>query len=690
MQETDNYQLTNAINREKRLSAIRAEVLTLPSEKALDLILDATFPATLVQSFPEQDLHFLMHQIGEEDFLPVLSLASSQQWEYILDVEVWHDDRLSMVEMTRNIALLYRADPERFVRWAVKEKTELIEYYLSRNIEIRIREHDEDPSDFGDDFSTIDSVFYFRFIKTEESFDDPLSDSAEILMPEGYEESTTPDGEDNMDIENEESCGMSPETTETLITDMLNTLADMDMSVFQGVLLETESVILAETEEEEFRLKNVRLAEKGFLPTHEAVAVYQPLKTDRLKRRPSIFFEKPFLGSDLPLPPRYPSLILKKHSVMNKATIDKPPVSGISSMVNRYSLFVSALELLENDENVALNLQSEFAFLVNSLVSADKERVRSREALEKIVEKGCCYLDLGIAMIHSKLSGREYMLTGDKGLLSDWMDEPPIHSMADLTPEDGVSILRNYAIKDIFRVGSGAGMALKEMVQSWYAQSYIVKQGLSLTFLGERWLGVVGGLLLNRPLFFDNYTTGVLYRPFASLEDIEQTRKILRSIAEMDKMVGLLNPDHSLLSRRFITWKQIFLTLWAMKRMGLDSSSGSYIPLERFKPFFIELLDLKGGESAKCGKIAQAIRNDFFTWLFEENIVQSCGEAGVIKERGGAEAVRLGDGIMGSALSTTTLRMFDELFDELEREYGTISPEDIDPELIYQFIFAEG
>lgn len=763
MQETDNnqlvgkidYKLANAINKERKLASIRAGILAMSSEKALDAILDSPFPATLVQSFPDQDLHFLMHHIGEEDFLPVLSIASSQQWEYILDVEVWNNDRLDIAQATRNISLLYKADPQRFIRWAVKEKTEFFEYYLFRNMEIRIREHDEDPSDFGDDFSTIDSVLYFRFLKTSGNGDDSVSVSEEIFNSESTQATMISDTgygvisgtQEDLDSQDENSDNMSPETTETVITDILNTLADMDISVFQGVLLETTSVIPAEIEEEEFRLKNVRLAEKGFLPAHEAVAVYQPLKVAHLKERPGIFFKTPFLGSDIPLPPRYPSLILKKQSDDSRSSVSQ------TSLVSRYpsvtdrdrdSVFVSALDLLDKDENIALNIQSEFAFLVNSLVSADKITVRSREMLEKIVENACSYLSLGIEMIHYELLGsdtmpgdkkeslfaREYDFGSQTNSIATQNADPANKKEAfragtedvisgsgypDLTSEQGAAILRKYAIKDIFRIGSGAGMSLKESVKRWRSQSYIVKQGLSLTFLGENWLGVVGGLLLDRPLFFDNYASGVLYRPFESLEDIELTQNALLSIDQIDKMLEKLNPDATALSQKFLTWKAVFLTLWIRTRMGLDrhpyedrsvgnnlkeSASGSSsvydIPLARFKPFFIQLLglDLEHKKAGTTGKINKIIRSDFFSWLSESGVVadsminSDIGQHKVCEIRDEKDS-DVNSCVQGNALSDTARKIFDELFDELEEEYGSISPEDIDPELISHFILSK-
>jgi hypothetical protein len=280
-----------------------------------------------------------------------------------------------------------------------------------------------------------------------------------------------------------------------------------------------------------------------------------------------------------------------------------------------------------------------------------------------------------------------------------------------LTPQFGASILRNYALKDIFRCGSGAGIALKERARHWYDESHIVKLGLPLTFLGEKWLGIVGGLLLDRPLFFDNYTannanytgnndnytannqtnnnytTGLLYRPFASIEDIKQTSNELDAIIEIDKMVERLNPDPAFLSRKFLTWKSLFLTLWAMKRMQIErTSAGYYIPLNRFKPFFIQLLNLKGRKEAAfcdqpetCGKTGKIIRNDFLNWLCESGYAQENDKEGIIKKTGELEISS------GNAVSATVSRIFDEVFDEIEEEYGSVSPEDIDPELIYHF-----
>ena len=73
-----NYKLANVARQELKRRTLRQEILVSDSQKALDMILEAPSPATLIQSFPDQDLYYLMHKIGVHDFTPVLALAASK------------------------------------------------------------------------------------------------------------------------------------------------------------------------------------------------------------------------------------------------------------------------------------------------------------------------------------------------------------------------------------------------------------------------------------------------------------------------------------------------------------------------------------------------------------------------------------------------------------------------------------
>ena len=242
----------NHVKRLEKLATERKHVLSLDGMQALDAILDHPQPNALIHSFAEEDLHFLIHHIGPEDALDIIAMASDRQWEFILDIETWKKDRINLNAVTEWLGLMLKAAPERFIHWLATEQTSLLEYLLFHSIEVIVREHDEDPSDFEDGFITYDDVFYFRIPETK------YAEDADIDFKEQHQE---------------------------LLNRIIDHLAKIDHVFYQQTLLRAANVISAESEEEAFRLKNFRLAEKGFVPFHEAVGVFQPISVDHLKKR---------------------------------------------------------------------------------------------------------------------------------------------------------------------------------------------------------------------------------------------------------------------------------------------------------------------------------------------------------------------------------------------------------------------
>jgi hypothetical protein len=111
----------------------------------LERILDSKHHAAVVHSFSEQDFYSLIHDIGLNDSLPLLSLASSRQWEYMLDVGAWEKDRIDIQSAVKWLDLLFKADSNRFIKWFLDKKTEFIEFCLFKNVEVILRSHEDDP-----------------------------------------------------------------------------------------------------------------------------------------------------------------------------------------------------------------------------------------------------------------------------------------------------------------------------------------------------------------------------------------------------------------------------------------------------------------------------------------------------------------------------------------------------------------
>jgi hypothetical protein len=579
MSDKTDYRIANLQQKEMKLRTVRHDILVSDSEKALDLILDAPSPATLIQSFPDQDLYYLLHKIGPYDFIPVLSMATSEQWEYILDIDVWETDRLDLDLMTKTFDLLFQADPQRLLRWVIKEKPDFFEFYLFKQMEVFVREHDDLPPEDFDDYITLDEKFYFRFP------DKPVDNGDEDDSPKATD---TGDAGD-------------------LIEKMLNAVAQMDLSVFHGLLLETKAILPAEIEEEQFRLKTLRLAEKGFLPTHEAMGIYQPTRLSSLRKRPkdTDFKPAPF-DPDFPLPPQF-----------------------FSQFIEGEDLFVKSLEFFDPD--FILCLESELAALINKIISADKIKLQSKEDLERAILKACDYLNLGLEVILKQ----------------------------DLKPERARDIIQDYFLEDIFRTGSRAGIKLKAKALNWFKHSFMNTNSLPLSFLGEDFLGIIGGLFLDRPLYYDNYASGVAYRNFKALSDILSTDRTLGQIIALDTVLGKLSVDIKSFEEGILTYKTLILTLWAKDRLH-EAATLEPIDTELFKRFFTALFS-----TSKTDETHHIPLNDLMIWTCEAT------------------------GMAETDLPEQFLEVLTDLIHELEAEYGSVTPGNIDPRFIPHFLLQK-
>ena len=578
---TDDQTDKKALERFEKLRVKRLQILALPPKKAMETILEDPQPVALVHSFPEQDFYFLIHDIGTGDSLPLLSLASNRQWEHIIDLEVWRKDQIDVESVSRWLSLLLQADSKRFIRWFVEEKLELIEFYLFRSIEVRVKEHDQDPSDFGEGFFTLDNVYYIRILER-------------------------PIAEDQDDF--------TEAQRKKFITKFCEHLADYDHQLHQSVLLEATHVIPAETEEDCYHRRYVRLAEKGFLPFDEAIGIYQPIKPQDLANQSAKLVVRP-ADRRSPVPvSQYPIRMLKED--------------------NHFTVALTAID----SRDVESQIQAEFANLCNQIIVADHKTIREREALRDIVKKTCGYISIGLER-----------LAEDKTTVD---------------PRKSAALITRYPLSQIFKVGYGGALTLKWRAENWLSQCWFARNGLRLTFWGEQWLGVLGGLLLKKPLFYDNYKTGVLYREFTSLKDIGVMENIFNQVIAVDDLLSLMPIDlERPSSYGFLTFKNLILTLWTRRYLKLSTEKLKPLTLNEFKPFLEELLPgqpTKGSDQIR--KIPQEMKLNFLDWLATDTGLKDFEITG-----------RLG-------------QTLENLFEEIESELGRVAIKDLDPRYIQLFL----
>lgn len=577
---SENHKLANIARKKLALFDKRNEILNSTAEKALDLILSSPTPAALIQSFPEEDLYFLIHNIGLEDSIALLALSSSDQWGYILDVEIWEKDRMDLLATTKWLNLLLLSDSERAVRWLLNERLEFIELYLQKNIEVIIREENQDPSEFPDDFFTFDDYFYIRIVKTP---------SWEVFEAEDSKDT----GEERL----------------TIIRNFIDALVEINIGLYQKVMLEAVSVISAEVEEEDYRMRNVRLAEKGFLPFDDALEIYNPvsLKDFAAKSKKSI-----------------------AHKPLEEAS-SSVPVAYIAEL-DKTNIFTTALSLIENESDLEV-LQAEFASLCNQIISADQSKIREKKALNGIVTKACGYVSLGLESLSGE--SNEQISTA--------------------------SLIMRYPLKDIFRLGYGLVMELKWRAEKFKSNSWFKDEELPLSFWGENWVGIIGGLLVKRPVFFDNYETGVLYRDFTSVADVARTGKALETIKKFDDLLSMISPETKDFSENFLTCYNLLLTLWIHNFNEKELVISGPMPIQQVRDFFEQLWEPGERNIDNPGKIKDSIKAQFLKWL---SGLSGFTEIEISKS--------LGDGL-------------ESMFQEIENEYSCVQASDLDPKFIHLF-----
>ncbi len=218
------------------------EIFSMSGSDALDRLLEQKYPQHYIQHMTPVDFFWLIKKIGEDDALPILKLASPEQWQYLLDMELWHKDRIDSDQIATWLERLHRSDPGVFIKWFSSYGQALAYFYLFKNIQVEIKNWDEDE-EFPDDFFTLDGTYFIRILNKDH---------------------------------------------EEVIGNILQELARDNFERYQALIMSLAGVLPAEAEEGMYRMRKVRLAEVGFLPFEEALSVYAYLKADTLlKDRPS-------------------------------------------------------------------------------------------------------------------------------------------------------------------------------------------------------------------------------------------------------------------------------------------------------------------------------------------------------------------------------------------------------------------
>jgi hypothetical protein len=453
----------------------------LSGDKALAKVLNHPDSTRLIRTMSGEDYFWLIKKVGADGSLELLKLASQDQWQYIFDVDSWQKDRLELNRTGQWMQRLLTADPERFIKWLISDQEGLVYYYLYRNIMVEVKNEDEELFEAGPESFTIDGFFYIRPIQ------------------EGRRET---------------------------IEALLRTIARENTVIYQALLTGLAGILPAELEEDMYRMRNIRLAEHGFLPREEAIAVYAPLDPERLKtKKQGVNTGSTSAPEDAGLAPRWPLQSTQGRDFLTKT------ISNLS------------------DEKLLDRIRLEFAGLCNQILSAEGLSNWDMENLREIQQQAAGYLNL-------ILKERCY---------NEWRKE-------DIGTAE--NLLRMNSLESLFRAGFGLASNLKWKAERWLKNCWFHEAGLEPSFWGQQWGLMLTGILKKRPLYYCGGESITGFRHFQSLSELSSASTILDLLdgldslmAELTKMYPLDTSDSETID---LTYHQLLFTLWARQLLDLE------------------------------------------------------------------------------------------------------------------------
>jgi hypothetical protein len=490
------------------------ELNTLPGNKILDRLLEMENPRELVRSLSSGDFYWLVKKIGDEDCVPLLALASTEQWQHLIDLEIWKRDRVDVALSWDWMKRLQQADSGRLMEWLLGEGETFTYYHLFRSVELIVIGDDDEAYTLPEGFFSLDGNIYIRVIDSDHQ-----------------------------------------ETIESIIRE----IAKHDFSRYQALVLGLGGLLPAETEEKMYRMKNVRLAESGFLPYEEAISVYAPLEPENL----GIIKEK---GSDD---------VMIDDEVRAMVPLS-PLVRAETKNILTEAMFRAA------DSAFLDRIRLEFAGLCNQLLAADGLLTLELDVLTRSCRKAARYLNLAL----ERLGGRDLSKAQEA--------------------------LSNHSLVELFRVGFGLALKVKWEAERWIKESWFYDQGLDVDFWGERWGGVLGGLLARRPKFYVGGQEEEEYRDFEWLLELSECSEVLRRLMVLDGLMARIAEsyplDKELMESSGITFRPFLFNLWSRLLLDLEPGLSGISPGET-KRFF----EILRGRSKKPPYVIDPFEERFVT-----------------------------------------------------------------------------
>lgn len=242
MAMVENRQLAAARLSEGDFQALSLEqksayLKAVSAKEKMDLILADPDAKKLAAAMEPQEFFWVMKEIGEEDALELLQVASAQQCIFILDMELWDGWTFSEEKTCQWLTYFMEGGESRIHELLKHIDYEILQLFLGRELVVGggIGDHSNDEERLADYDHTFDGVFMITFKNPKHS---------------------------------------------QLIGTFLSMLVKLDNPLYTALMEGIKGDVDLELEEQCQRFRNGRLQDLGFPPYEEALSIYARVNPD--------------------------------------------------------------------------------------------------------------------------------------------------------------------------------------------------------------------------------------------------------------------------------------------------------------------------------------------------------------------------------------------------------------------------
>lgn len=385
----------------------RRYVLQAPLAQRPDLCALALDSVALIRALPAEEVWLTIRAVGMNDAIDFFRSAAPEQVQFCLDVECWHKDQWVPDATFDWLRLVAAGGADKVVEYFTHGDIELIGLFCKRWISVYLRVQDEDPADAvtwprPEPPMTLDGVCYWQ---------------------------------------------VADEHIEQWLRPMLELYGKVDPTGLRRLLDAVIAMTPAEQEEQAYDWRGRRLAEAGFPPWDEAIAVYRRLAPGDLAKQ-------------------------ARRGAASTSPSEAMPLGFALVPVGETALLLR--EALAQLTDVALREACgfELARLANRLVIADGHGIRV-ETIRQVLHKAIGYVNIGVELASNGELARAVTVLQEHWLTP--LFQLGFHRVAQVAKAARRWLAAHPTARDYEDITSATGIAIERIrAASWKFPKYYV------------------------------------------------------------------------------------------------------------------------------------------------------------------------------------------------------------------------